>query len=311
MTESVPDCWNCSQKDKLYLLTWTTTPWSIVANKAVAFKPGAPYVLLKDNHGDKYILAQDLLEKSEEIREIFSGKFTILQTFQAEQVLNQVKYRHPLDHESVNNMYPGSHVTLEQGTGLVHTAPAHGQEDYLLGLQHNLDLSCPVNELGQYDCSVNKNLRGLEVLSRGTLKVLELLHDQDAILKQSKFIHSYPYDWRTKKPVILRGSKQWFMDTGSLQARAIEFLKHHIQIEPKSMSKAFESVLQNRPYWCISRQRVWGVPIPVFYSKDDAKQDAITNQDIIAKLCDLIDKTGSIDFWWSMSEKEILKGTFV
>ena len=111
-------------------------------------------------------------------------------------------------------------MTLDAGTGLVHTAPAHGQDDYLLGLTNDLDLSCPVTELGKYDSSVeilSKQLKGLEVLGDGNEKMLELLHEKNHIKKQSKFQHSYPYDWRTKKPVILRGSKQWFMDTGSLQ----------------------------------------------------------------------------------------------
>ena len=116
--------------------------------------------------------------------------------------------------------FPGSHVTLDAGTGLVHTAPAHGREDYLLGLDNDLDLSCPVTELGKYDSSVinlNRELKGLDVLGDGNEKILELLHQNNHIVKQSKFQHSYPYDWRTNKPVILRGSKQWFMDTSSLQ----------------------------------------------------------------------------------------------
>ena len=129
-------------------------------------------------------------------------------------------------------------MTLDAGTGLVHTAPAHGQEDYLLGLTNNLDLSCPVTELGKYDSSVNDlntQLKGLEVLGDGNEKMLELLHEKNHIKKQSKFQHSYPYDWRTNKPVILRGSKQWFMDTGSLQEKAVDFIKNSVTIEPKSL----------------------------------------------------------------------------
>ena len=121
--------------------------------------------------------------------------------------------------------FPGSHVTLDAGTGLVHTAPAHGREDYLLGLDNDLDLSCPVTELGKYDSSVinlNRELKGLDVLGDGNEKMLELLHQNNHIVKQSKFQHSYPYDWRTNKPVILRGSKQWFMDTSSLQVSFFE-----------------------------------------------------------------------------------------
>ena len=132
-------------------------------------------------------------------------------------------------------------MTLDAGTGLVHTAPAHGQDDYLLGLTNDLDLSCPVTELGKYDSSVeilSKQLKGLEVLGDGNDKMLELLHEKNHIKKQSKFQHSYPYDWRTKKPVILRGSKQWFMDTGSLQVSYHRLLKKgDIHYEPSMMSQ--------------------------------------------------------------------------
>ena len=125
------------------------------------------------------------------------------------------------------------------------------------------------------------------------------------ILKKTKFQHSYPYDWRTKKPVILRGSQQWFIDTKSLKNQALDVIQKEVTVEPKNMFQGFESILKSRPYWCISRQRVWGVPIPVFYDEND---NVIITDAIVERLCELTEKHGNIDFWWKMSAEEILDG---
>ena len=195
-------------------------------------------------------------------------------------------------------------MTLTAGTGLVHTAPAHGQEDYLLGLEHDLDLSCPVNEIGKYDSTViHPKLEGLDVLGRGNDVMLQLLHQNNHILKQSKFVHSYPYDWRTKKPVILRASRQWFMDNKSLQVKALEAIKNNVEVTPISSASGFESILRARPYWCISRQRVWGVPIPVFYSQDN--EQVIVNENVMDQLCHLVDEHDNIDFWWKWDDSTL------
>ena len=124
-------------------------------------------------------------------------------------------------------------------------------------------------------------------------------------MKKTKFQHSYPYDWRTKKPVILRGSQQWFIDTKSLKNKALDVIQKDVKVEPKNMFQGFESILKSRPYWCISRQRVWGVPIPVFYDKND---NVIISDAIIERLCELTEKHGNIDFWWELSAGEILNG---
>ena len=300
VTATIPSEWPSSSD--LYFLSWTTTPWSIAANRAIAFSADADYVIVQDPKGKKnYIVAFDLLSKNDELVDIFGSNPKIMQRFKAETMAN-LRYTHPLKSNTEMKIYAGSHVTLTAGTGLVHTAPAHGQEDYLLGLEHDLDLSCPVNEVGKYDSSViHPKLEGLDVLGRGNDVILQLLHENNHILKQSKFMHSYPYDWRTKKPVILRGSRQWFMDTKSLQIKALEAIKNNIEVNPMSKS-GFETILRARPYWCISRQRVWGVPIPVFYNQDE---QVVVNENVIDKLCDLVDEHDNIDFWWKWDDSTL------
>ena len=293
--ESVPSEWTA--ESDLYFLSWTTTPWSIAANRAIAFKADAEYVIVQDKQrlkGGLYIVAAELLAKNAELVDIFGTNPNVIQRFTADKMAN-LRYTHPLSQDDEMKLYPGSHVTLTAGTGLVHTAPAHGQEDYLLGLQYDLDLSCPVNEVGKYDSSViHPKLENLDVLGRGNDVMLQLLHENDHILKQSKFVHSYPYDWRTKKPVILRGSRQWFMDTKSLQSKALQAIENDVEITP--LSSGFENILKSRPYWCISRQRVWGVPIPVFYLKES--DEVVVTEESIEELCRLVDEHGNIDFWW-------------
>lgn len=296
--KSLPDSWS---NWNVYALSWTTTPWSLAANKAISYRPDTKYCLVQGQNAEKYILAEDLLKSNPELGDIFDS-IEVISSFKGEEIFPNLTYFHPLDSKSgAKKFFPGSHVNLDSGTGLVHTAPSHGQEDYLLGLEFNLDLSCCVNELGKYDETVfDKRLQNLPVLTDGNEKILELLHDQNHILKQTKYQHSYPYDWRSKKPVILRGSKQWFIDTGSLQKKALEILRNDIKM---NSNQGFEKVLQSRPYWCISRQRVWGVPIPVFYNENN---EAVIDEQIVDKICDKVEMEGNVDFWWSLSEKELL-----
>ena len=294
-----------SSMSDLYFLSWTTTPWSIAANRAIAFNADAEYVIVQDQaKGKNYIVASDLLCQNQELVEIFGSDPKIIHRFKNAETMADLKYTHPLNAEIEMKIYAGSHVTLNAGTGLVHTAPAHGQEDYLLGLEHDLDLSCPVNEIGKYDSTViHPKLEGLDVLGRGNDVMLQLLHQNNHILKQSKFVHSYPYDWRTKKPVILRASRQWFMDTKSLQVKALEAIKNDVEVTPMSSASGFESILRARPYWCISRQRVWGVPIPVFYNQDN--EQVIVNENVIDQLCHLVDEHDNIDFWWKWDDSTL------
>ena len=297
---------NIKNSSSLYILIWTTTPWSLVANRAVCFNSDLEYCFVKSsNSEDYYIVAKETLYKSEDLKIIFGSNPVIHDTKLTESDLISLKYQNPINifNEKKNwlPILPASHVTAESGTGLVHTAPSHGPEDYLVGVNNQLDLSCPIDENGCYDSSV-PHFTGLYALEEGNRAILNTLTEMGHILYQKTYVHSYPYDWRTKKPVLLRASKQWFIDTGKLQPQALKALEN-VDIHPKSAVNGFQGILEKRPYWCISRQRIWGAPIPVFYKKDEA----VISRELMNRYHELIDKHGT-DFWWKLETKEILDG---
>ena len=287
----------------MYLLIWTTTPWSLVANRAICYNPQSEYCIVKHpTTNERYIVASELLHKNKEMKAIFGEHPSICDCkFQTSDLLS-FRYTSPITDEEMP-VLPGSHVTMESGTGLVHTAPAHGQDDYLVGIDNGLDLSCSVDENGCYDSNASSEFQGLPVLQEGNEKVLNVLEEGEHILAKNIYTHSYPYDWRTKQPVLLRASKQLFMDTQTLQPKALEALKD-VNIHPISAAKGFHGILEKRPYWCISRQRVWGVPIPLFY---DENGNAIISEEMIDRFCYLVDQHRGADFWWEMETKELLK----
>jgi isoleucyl-tRNA synthetase len=192
---------------------------------------------------------------------------------------------------------------MSSGTGLVHTAPAHGQDDFKIGLSNNLSLECLVDKDGCYISSVGNGLAGLDIQGDGAERVLDLLKDD--ILLKNVYIHSYPYDWRTKKPVFLRASKQWFINTDKLKPAALKAIDDVI-IHPATAKTTLQSVVENRPYWCISRQRVWGTRIPVIYN--NRTEEPLINDELVSRYLDLIDQHGT-GFWWTLGIDEILAGT--
>ena len=173
--ETVPDSIS-KYKRNLFLLSWTTTPWSLAANRAIAYNKDVSYVIVQDNHDDNYyIISKDLFQTNTELLDLFSADSVICE-LDPKEIFPAIRYSHPLKSDLVMNLYHGSHVTVKAGTGLVHTAPGHGQEDFLLGLEHDLDLSCPVDENGCYDSTVmNPQLISQNVLGSGNEKIIELL----------------------------------------------------------------------------------------------------------------------------------------
>ncbi|OQV24567.1 Isoleucine--tRNA ligase, mitochondrial [Hypsibius exemplaris] len=277
---------------------WTTTPWSLPANAAIAFSPGMRYLLapaVKDGITTICIVGEqerDQIQRETDI-DFLPGAVGFLG-----KELSGLCYTHPFDHARKCPFLPATHVTTGKGTGLVHTAPAHGHDDYKLGLAHNLDcLTCLVDTAGNFQKDAGEKLAGKEVLTDGTNTVIELLSASGLLFGQKKFVHSYPYDWRTKKPVILRASEQWFIDVEKIRQPALDALDKVIMI-PESGRDIMITQLKCRPYWCISRQRTWGVPIPVFYKADGKPLINKTSTDHVEKMI----RDQGADVWWKETD---------
>lgn len=258
-----------------YAIIWTTTPWTLPSNQAVCYNPSLEYswVNLNGDFSRKYLLATALIQSFSELTNM---SVVVVETVQGS-ALSGYKYHHPIDGATTLPFLPGSHVEDSKGTGLVHTAPAHGPDDFLISLEHKIPILSLVDEEGRYSSEAPQFLVGKHVLEEGNRLVMDNLGDK--ILCKGTIKHSYPIDWRTKKPVIVRASEQWFMNTESLKNKAVEEIDK-INIYPRINAEANRRMLmtqvQKRPYWCISRQRSWGVPIPVFYRKDT--KDVVFNR---------------------------------
>jgi isoleucyl-tRNA synthetase len=282
---------------KVYVIIWTTTPWTIPANLAICFHPDFTYaaVEVKD---EVYIIAEGLLLRL--LAELEIDQYKILDTFPGS-TLEGFKCRHPfIDRESL--LILGNHVTLEAGTGCVHTAPGHGQEDYEVGLRYNLDIYTPVDDDGKFTSDVD--FFAGEFVFKANKAVNQKLKEVNALLKEETITHSYPHCWRCKNPIVFRATEQWFisMDQNHLRERTLkEIMK--VKWIPHWGRERIYNMVENRPDWCISRQRGWGIPIPIFYCKQC--NHTIADQDIINYVADLFEQYGA-DFWFSEDTKNLL-----
>ncbi|KAF9217707.1 hypothetical protein BGZ59_000625 [Podila verticillata] len=292
----------------LQAVIWTTTPWTLPANRAVAVHPKLSYTLFRtSNSADKNSVYLAATDRMEEMQKRFASKDenapVVLEPIG--QILGEdlvgTQYQHPLTKESMPFL-AADYVTADSGSGLVHTAPGHGMDDYKTCLPLGIEAFCPVNNVGKFTAEAGERLEGLAVQTEGTAKVLEMLQDKGTLIQEQPYTHKYPYDWRTKKPIILRATSQWFANVGSIKEDALKAIEN-VKIVPESSRRRLEGFVLSRSEWCISRQRSWGVPIPVMYNEDT--DEPLLTKTSVQHIIDTIKEHGS-DAWWSMSTEELL-----
>ncbi len=297
LVSEIGDIYPSLKHESVSMVIWTTTPWTLPANLAIALNPKFDYLAVKVN-GEVLILAQDLVEVS--MAKFGFENYQVLEKISPEK-MERLTCRHPfLEQESI--IILGNYVTVEEGTGCVHIAPGHGREDYEAGLTYGLDVYAPVDEQGRFtdevkffahefvfdaNTSINKKLTGLEML-----------------LKEEKITHSYPHCWRCKKPVIFRSTPQWFisLEANDLRKKSLENIDRVNWIPAWGRGRIYQ-MIENRPDWCISRQRIWGIPIVAFHCINCG--DILVEKKVIDFVADLFEKQGA-DIWWSNQADSLL-----
>jgi len=290
---------------------WTTTPWTLPANLAVAVNERLDYALVRAPSGESYIVAKDLvgnlaIKMQGEAEEEGGGRppppvLEELAVFKGKDLEGTV-YKHPLYERESKVVIGGEYITTESGTGLVHTAPGHGVEDYQTGLKYGLELLSPVDDGGLFTEEAGEDLKGKSVLGDGNQAVIDMMREAGALIKEEPYGHKYPYDWRTKKPTIFRATDQWFASVDSFRDTAMEEIEK-VKFIPEKGRSRIQSMVEGRSDWCISRQRNWGVPIPVFYHKETG--DPLLTRESIEHVRKIVADKGT-DAWFEMGEEELL-----
>ena len=293
---------DAAHREQLFVAIWTTTPWTLPANLAVSVNGQLDYAVCRDGISSggtpRYlVVAAQLVER---LRTTLERPLEPLLTLRGTQ-LEGIRYRHPLLDRTSPVVIGGDYITTETGTGLVHTAPGHGVDDFHTGSKYGLPVLCPVDEAGTLTEEAGP-FAGLNVLKDANPAIITALRDTGLLLAEQRYEHRYPYDWRTKKPTIFRATEQWFASVDGFRAQALDAIAA-VEWLPASGRNRIEAMVRERGDWCISRQRSWGVPIPVFYHRETG--EVLLNADTLAHARELIAEHGA-DVWWERDEAGLL-----
>lgn len=276
-------------------IIWTTTPWTMPANLAICLNPEFTYGVFETNKG-KFVFLKEFEEHLKE--ELGFETIKLIKEFKGKD-LEYITCKHPLyDRDSI--IILGDHVTNDAGTGCVHTAPGHGEDDFIVGKKYGLEPLCPVDSKGFMMESAGKELEGM-FYEDANDKVLEMLTNVGALLKDSPIVHSYPHDWRTKKPLIFRATPQWFCSIEPIKEKILEEIKG-VKWKPTWGEVRISNMIKDRGDWCISRQRAWGVPLPIFYAEDETP---IIDEKVFDHVIELVREHGS-NIWFEKEAKDLL-----
>ena len=287
------------EDENTYIVIWTTTPWTLPGNMAITVGPDFEYSLVKTCVGN-LVIASDLVEKVMKLVEIEDYK--VLKTFKGED-LKGVQCRHPfLERNSVVVLggEDGVNVTLEEGTGAVHTAPGYGKEDYLQSLKDGLEIKVAVNDKGVQTEEAGP-FAGM-YYAKSNKEITKWLEEKGYLLKAVKIMHSYPHCWRCKNPIIFRATPQWFASVDGFRNEVLKAIKT-VKWHPSWGEERMTEMIKGRNDWCISRQRTWGVPLPIFYCEDCG--EPYVTKESIKKIQDIFGKEGS-NAWWAKEEEELM-----